>query len=163
MTSPIVDRFDGPKHTHSGELSMQEDTPARRDRILTVLGALMALMAVSNFWKPVAQRLQPQSAVGFVFFGNRLHGVANAVVGPLFGVLLAAYAYGAWTRRRWVLPIAIAYAAYVIVNLVLFTFVVGGSPGEQPPVFFMMIYGAVAVGITSGGAYYLYGRRAELR
>ena len=142
---------------------MQDVTPAVRDRFLTALAMMMGLMAVSNFWKPVAQQLQPGSSVGFVFFGTRLHGTANTIIGPLFGLLLAAYAYGAWTRRRWVVPIAIAYAAYVVVNLVLFTFVVGGSPGEQPPILFMMLYGAIAVGVTSGGAYHLHQRREQLR
>ena len=80
----------------------------------------MGVMAASNFWKPIAQRMAPESDAGFVFLGTRLHGAANAVMGPLFGVILAAYAYGAWTRRRWVAPLAVAYALYVIANLFLF-------------------------------------------
>jgi hypothetical protein len=122
---------------------------------------MMGLMAVSNFWKPFAQRLAPQSNAGFVFFGTRLHGAANAVIGPLFGVLLAAYAYGVWTLRRWVVPLAIAYAGYVILNLFLFT---ANTPADQmPPALGMIGYAAVAIGVTSGGAYYLRRRRDQLR
>ena len=132
-----------------------------RDRWLTTLAVLMGLMAVSNLWKPFAQRLAPQSNAGFVFFGTRLHGAANAVIGPLFGVLLAAYAYGVRTLRRWVIPLAVAYAGYVIVNLILFTL---NAPADQmPPALGMIAYAVVAIGVTSGGAYYLRRRRDWLR
>jgi len=77
-----------------------------RGPVLTTLAILMGLLALSNFSKPLGQAMQPESDAGFVFFGHRLHGAANAVAGPLFGVLLAAYAYGAWTRRSWVVPLA---------------------------------------------------------
>jgi len=132
-----------------------------RDRWARVLGVLMGLMAASNFWKPVAQAMAPESNAGFVFFGTRLHGIANAVIGPLFGVLLAAYAYGAWTLRRWVVPLAFAYAGYVILNLLLYT---ANTPREQmPPMLGMIVYATVAIGVSAGGAYYLWRRRDELR
>ena len=140
---------------------MQGETGRSRDWVLTTLAALMGLLALSNFWKPVAQHLDPAAAVGFVFFGTRLQGVANAVMGPLFGVLLAAYAYGVWTLRRWVVPIAYAYAAYVIINMVLFR--LHAPPAEQPPVLGMLAYAAVAIGVSSGGAYYLTRQRDRLR
>jgi hypothetical protein len=132
-----------------------------RDPALIVLAAVMAVLAASNFWKPIAQRMAPESNAGFVFFGTRLHGAANAVMGPLFGVILAAYAYGAWTRRRWVVPLAVAYALYVIANLILFTVV---TPGDQmPPRLGMLAYAAVAIAVSSGGALYLWSRRETLR
>jgi hypothetical protein len=84
------------------------DDARSRDRWLTVLALMIGLLALPNFWKPVARRLAPDSNAGFVFFGTRLHGAANAVIGSLFGVLLAAYAYGVWTLRRWVAPLAVA-------------------------------------------------------
>ena len=132
-----------------------------RDRVLTVLAVLMGVMAVSNFWKPIAQRMAPESTAGFVFLGTRLHGAANAVVGPLFGVILAAYAYGAWTRRRWVAPLAVAYALYVIANLLLY---LARAPAEgRPPMLGMMVYAVVAIGVSGGGALYLWSRRDRLR
>ena len=132
-----------------------------RDPVLVVLAAVMGVVAASNFWKPIAQRMAPESNAGFVFFGTRLHGAANAVIGPLFGVLLAAYAYGAGTRRRWVVPLAVAYALYVIANLILFTVV---TPGDQmPPRLGMLAYAAVAIAVSSGGALYLWSRRETLR
>ena len=132
-----------------------------RGRFLTVLAVLMGVMAVSNFWKPIAQRMAPESTAGFVFLGTRLHGAANAVMGPLFGVILAAYAYGAWTRRRWVVPLAVAYALYVIANLLLY---IAHTPADQlPPMLGMTLYAVVAIGVSGAGALYLWSRRETLR
>ena len=130
----------------------------RRDGILTALAAAMGLMAISNFWKPVAQHLSPESNVGFVFLGTRLHGAANLVVGPLFGALLAAYAYGVWTMRQWVVPIACVYAAYVLVNLALFML----TDPQAPSPLLMLPYAVVAIGVSSGGAYHLLRNRQRL-
>jgi hypothetical protein len=130
-----------------------------RDRVLTGLAVLMGLMALSNLWKPMAQLMAPESSAGFVFFGTRLHGVANAIIGPLFGIVLAAYSYGVWTMKRWVLPIAFAYAAYVPVNLVLFA--MDPPPGSGGPVF-GAIYAIIAIGVSVGGAWYLYAHRERL-
>jgi hypothetical protein len=63
--------------------------------------------------------------------------------------------------RRWVLPIAYAYAAYVILNLSLFSIRNAGSPGH-PPSAFMVGYIVVAVGVSTGAAALLYHRRHEL-
>ena len=131
-----------------------------RDRVLTALAVLMGIMAISNLFKPIAQTMSPDSSAGFVFFGNRLHGVANAIIGPLFGCFLATYAYGVWTMQRWVIPIALAYAAYVPVNLVLFA--MDPPPGSGGAVF-GAIYAIVAIGVSGGGAWYLYTRRNQLR
>ena len=132
-----------------------------RGPVLTTLAILMGLLALSNFSKPLGQAMQPESDAGFVFFGHRLHGAANAVAGPLFGVLLAAYAYGAWTRRSWVVPLAAAYAAYVVANLILF--VTTAPPAQNQSLAFMAAYTAVAIGVSAGGAWYLYRNRHRLQ
>ena len=132
-----------------------------RGPVLTTLAIMMGLLAISNFSKPLGQAMQPESDAGFVFFGHRLHGAANAVAGPLFGVLLAAYAYGAWTRKSWVVPLAAAYAAYVVVNLVLF--VMSAPPAQNQSLAFMAAYTAVAIGVSAGGAWYLYRNRHRLQ
>ena len=74
------------------------------------------MLAVSNLLKPL--ELNPSH--GFVFFGHRLQGTANVIAGPLFGLYLAAYAAGIWGLRRWALPMGVAYAGYVIANLLSF-------------------------------------------
>ena len=132
-----------------------------RDPKLTGLAVLMGLLAISNFSKPIGQAMQPESDAGFVFFGQRLYGAANTIMGPLFGVLLAVYAYGVWTRRRWVVPLAAGYAAYVLVNLVLF--VMSAPPTQTGGPAFMVTYAAVAIGVSAGGALYLYRNRHRLQ
>lgn len=128
-----------------------------RGGVLTTCAVLFALLALSNFLKPF--HLDPNA--GFVFFGVKTHGMANAILGPAFGVLLVMYALGIWQMRRWTLPIAYAYAAYVIVNLSLFSIHNAGSPGQPSPVF-MIGYVVVAVGVSTGTAILLHRRRHEL-
>jgi hypothetical protein len=128
-----------------------------RGVVLTVCAVLFALLALSNFLKPF--HMSPN--VGFVFFGMKTHGLANAVLGPAFGLLLLLYAFGILQMRRWALPIAIAYAAYVIINLSLYSIRNIGSPGQPSPAF-MLGYIVVAVGVSVGSALLLYRRREML-
>jgi len=130
---------------------------AKRGTALTVFAVLFGLLAVSNLLKP----LQLTSSAGFVFFGRRLDGAANMILGPLFGVLLAVYAYGIWNMRRFAMPIAHAYATYVILNLILFTFQV--PEGYTLPVAFMAVYAVIAIGVSLASAILLTQRKAELR
>ena len=132
-------------------------TDASRGPVLTTFAALFAILALSNFLKPF--HLDPNA--GFVFFGVKTHGIANAILGPAFGALLVAYALGIWRMRRWVLPIAYAYAAYVILNLLLYSMRNAGSAGQPSPVF-MFGYIAVAVGVSAGSAVLLHRRSREL-
>jgi hypothetical protein len=131
-----------------------------RDRLLTTLAVLMGLMAISNFAKPLGQAMNPDGNAGFVFFGHRLHGTANAIIGPVFGIVLAAYAYGVWRMKRWVVPLAGAYAVYVILNLIFF--MANPPGGDRPPFLFMLAYALVAIGVSSGGAVYVYRNRDRL-
>src|ERR1051326_2304896 len=90
---------------------------ADRGSALTVFAVLFLVLAISNFLKPLQIG---GDHTGFVFLGRRLSGTANAVVGPLFGVYLLVYAIGIWRRRRFALTMGALYAAYVVVNLILF-------------------------------------------
>jgi hypothetical protein len=128
-----------------------------RGGVLTVCAVLFALLALSNFLKPF--HLSPN--VGFVFFGVKTHGLANAVLGPAFGLLLLFYAFGILQMRRWALPIGIAYAVYVIVNLSLYSIRNIGLPGQPSPAF-MALYIVVAVGVSAGSALLLYRRKDVL-
>ena len=129
----------------------------KRGVILTLFAIGHGLMALSNFSKPL--KMSPN--VGFVFLGMKLSGTANMIIAPLFGVLLAALAYGIWTMRKFALPIAYFYAAYVIANLSLFTIRSYGT-STMPPVGFWIAYIIVAVGFSLGTAIILTRRRMEL-
>jgi hypothetical protein len=91
-----------------------------RGPFLTVMAVLFTLLAVSNLTKAYQYANNPEVG-GVVIFGVRALGVTpNLVLGPLMGLVVGAYAYGLWTRRRWVLPLSVVYAFYVPLNLVLF-------------------------------------------
>jgi uncharacterized membrane protein len=130
-----------------------------RGPLLTTFAVLFVILAISNISKPLAAL--DSSDAGFVFFGVKTHGVANAILGPVFGVLLIAYAIGIWRMRRWALPLGYAYAAYVIVNTVLFLIRSAGTPGLPPPAF-MFVYVVVGVGVSLGSALMLRRRQAQL-
>src|ERR1700687_2189181 len=99
-----------------------------RGVFLAVMAVLLGVLAVSNFTKAL-QYLRDPTHLGIVIFGVRFESVpSNLVLGPLTGAVLAAYAYGLWSLKRWVIPLSIAYAFYVPVNLVLFWYRQGG-PG----------------------------------
>ena len=132
---------------------------AERGPFLTVAAILFGLLAISNLSKP----LQIGPHTGFVLFGARLDGMANLIAGPIFGALLATYAYGVWTMRRWAVPLGGLYAAYVVANLVLFPFRTPPPPnagtGWQ---VFGLVYAAIAIGISGGAWWTLSRRRDEL-
>jgi hypothetical protein len=83
----------------------------------------------------------------------------NLVFGPIFGIVLATYAFGIWKLRAWVLSLSIVYAFYVPVNLVLFW-----SLHQLPPpkVGFIVMYLFLSVGGSVGTAIYLSYHRARL-
>jgi len=128
-----------------------------RGAMLTIFAICLGLMAVSNFLKP----LKLGSHAGFVFFGIKLSGAANAIVAPIFGLMLAILAYGIFTMRRFALPLACFYAGYVILNVLLFTLRAYGI-SSLPPLLWMLFI-VVAVGVSSGTAIILNQRKAELR
>ncbi len=126
-----------------------------RGTLLTIFAICLGLMVVSNFLKP----LKLSSSAGFVFFGIKSRGIANTLVEPIFGVILAVLAYGIFTMRRFALPLAWFYAGYVILNTLLFTLRYGIS---RVPLLLWMLFVLVAVGVSSGTPIILTQRKAEL-
>ncbi len=130
-----------------------------RGATLTILALLIALIAISNFGKTFSHH----AGVGFVFFGTRLSGAANMIIAPIFGTILAVYAYGIWTMRKWALPIGVFYAAYVIINMVLFVAKYRGTAVMQEHSWaYLVPYPFVAIGVSSGAAVLLYRRKIDL-
>jgi hypothetical protein len=130
---------------------------ATRGRALTIFAILFGLLAISNLLKP----LQIGAQTGFVLFGSRLSGTANLIAGPLFGIFLAIYAYGIWTMRRFAMPMSHAYALYVILNLIFFTFRTP-TPDTVEYKIFGAVYAAIAIGVSLSAAVILTRRKAEL-
>src|SRR5262245_5382362 len=90
------------------------DMAAERGRPLTIVALLLVLLAASDFLKPL--RLEGADT-GLVVLGLRRSGTVNALGGVVLGLVLLTYAAGIWGMRRWVVPLAWAYAAYVTVNV----------------------------------------------
>jgi hypothetical protein len=130
-----------------------------RGRALTIFAILFGLIAISNLLKPFQIGGEQ---TGFVFFGRRLSGVANTIIGPLFGIFLAVYAYAIWTMRRFALPMGHAYATYVILNLVLFN-LRNTLPDTAGYKLFGIVYSVIAIGVSLGAAVLLTQRKAELK
>ncbi len=91
--------------------------------------------------------------------GVRLNGTGNAIMGPLFGICLLIYAYGIWTMRRFALPVAYIYTAWVIVNTVLFSM---KNRSEHPSLVFSIAATAIGIGVPLATAIILSRRQAEL-
>lgn len=129
-----------------------------RSRTFTILAVLFAVLAVSNLLKPF-QIFGDQT--GFVLFGRRLVGTANMIAGSLCGLYLLFYALGIWWRKRFALPMAHAYATYVVLNVLLFM-----AYNEQPPgvvyLLFGVIYSAVAIGVSCWAAIFITKHKTAL-
>lgn len=130
---------------------------AGRGPFLTTMAVLFGLLAVSNATKAL-QHLHDPTVLGLVVFGVRFESVwANAIVGPLMGVVLAIYAVGLWRQRGWVAPLSVLYAFYVPTNLVLFWYKQVGP--DVPRLGFIVAYLVFALGGSIGTALVLaYGR-----
>jgi hypothetical protein len=132
----------------------------RRGAFLTTIAILLAVLALSNATKAL-QYWQDPKVLGIVIFGVRAESVAsNLILGPLMGAMIATYAYGLWHLKRWVIPLSIAYAFYVPVNLVLFWYF-QTSP-EVPALGFILQYLAVSLTGSIGTALYVAYHRDKL-
>ena len=129
-----------------------------RGPALTTFAILFGILALSNLLKPFQFGGEQ---TGFVFFGSRLSGAANTVIGPLFGIFLAVYAYGIWNMRRFAMAMGHAYATYVILNLILFSFRTP-TPDTTGYKIFGAVYAVIAIGVSLGAAVMLTQRKAEL-
>jgi hypothetical protein len=128
---------------------------------LTTAAVLFAVLGVSNLLKPF-QLLGGET--GFVFLGQRLSGTPNQILGPLFGIFLLIYAAGIWNMRRYAVAMGLVYAAYVLVNLVLFPFRTPPPPGAGVGwQIFGLVYAVVAIGVSVGTWRALAARQMELR
>lgn len=124
--------------------------------VLRSFALLFALMALSNALKPFAYT----DDVGFVLFGQRLAGQANAAAATTFSAILAVYAASIWMEKQVALKIGVAYAAYVIANLVLWSF--RKPEGVETSLVFGVAYLISAIGVSSGAALLLWRHRGRL-
>ena len=129
---------------------------SKRSTALTTLAILFAILAVTDILKPL--HLEGPTT-GLVFFGKRLSGVPNAILGPILGIFLLTYAAGIWRMRRYAMSLAYAYAIYVTINLVLFS-MRNPPPASQGERIFGLVYVVLALA-SSWGTAVLLGRHKE--
>ena len=132
---------------------------SRRSGALTILAILFAILAVSDILKPLHLE---GATTGLVFFGKRLSGTPDAILGPILGIILLIYAAGIWRMRRYALYLGSAYAIYVTVNLVLFS-VRNPPPASRGDVIFGLAYIVFALAFSWGTAILLRRHKSELR
>ena len=131
------------------------DEKPGRGPVLTIFAVLFTLLAISNISKPLSG-----GRGHFVFFGTRMTGTANAILGPLFGIYLLIYVVGIWRQKRWAVPMAWAYAAYVLINMALFSMKTPQNSWNSP--VSAVVYVAIAIGVSWGAAILLTRHRAQL-
>jgi hypothetical protein len=119
---------------------------------LTIFSILFAIVAITDFLKPF--HLFPND--GFVFLGTKLTGASNAVMGPLFGIVILVGAYGIWAMRKFALPIAYLFVLSVMLNMLLYT-VKSGAARPLP-----IANVVVGIGVPLALAIILHRRRADL-
>jgi hypothetical protein len=124
-----------------------------RGTVLTIFAILFGLLALSNFLKPFLHD------ANFVFLGSKMTGGANVVLSMLFGILLAAYAYGIWTMRKYAIAIAYFFFPWVVLNTILFR-VKNHPTGQQPVAGFAIL--AIGLGVPLASLIILHRRRAGL-
>lgn len=130
---------------------------SRRGGLLTFFAVIFVLLAIQDLLKPF--RLEGPDT-GFVFLGTRLVG-PYAFAGALMSLFLLTLAFAIWRMRRFAIPMAYAYAAYVVVNLVLFT-IRYPAPTKTSDQVFGIVFSVLAIGGAWTVAVILTRRRAEL-
>jgi hypothetical protein len=139
--------------------TMAETTAeSRRGVTLATLAVLFGILGVTDILKPFHLE---GATTGLVFFGQRLSGMADAILGPALGIILLIYATGIWRMRRYALYLGYAYAVYVTLNLVLFT-VRNPPPTAQADKIFGFAYVIFALAFSWGTAIILSRRKAKL-
>src|SRR5260370_30543561 len=131
---------------------------SKRSGTPTFLPILFAILAVSDILKPL--HLEGPTT-GLVFFGKRLSGIPDAILGPILGIFLLTYAAGIWRMRRYAMSFGYAYAIYVTINLILFS-ARNPSPASQGELIFGIVYIVFALALSWGTAILLSRHKADL-
>ncbi len=132
---------------------------SRRGGGLTTLAILFAILALTDILKPL--HLEGPTT-GLVFFGKRLSGTPDAILGPMLGIILLTYAAGIWRMRRYAMYLGYAYAIYVTINLVLFS-ARNPPPASQSEMIFDIVYIILALAFSWGAAMLLNRHKVDLR
>ena len=141
----------------------------RRGGFLTAMPILLALAGtvdlVKAFTKPAppGQKMMGMDApaTGIMFLGVLHTGPSVTILGVLLGATLFFYAFGIWRMKRYAMTLAWTYAAYVILNVTLFT-IRNPPPRTRGAMILAVVYSVGAIVLTVGAAGALTRRRSDL-
>jgi hypothetical protein len=137
-----------------------------------ICALLIGLRSLTNF----AKLFQGEGAI-LVVFGQILRGGEAALPALTLGLFMLVTAVAMWRPSRWALPLVAVYAAFVLLNLLLWTLTnpdelvrVGGllSSATDPAtqrrygLLGMAVYSAFAIATTAVPAWLLWQRRRGL-
>jgi hypothetical protein len=105
--------------------------------LLRIFAVLFAVRGVTNVFKPFG------AGSGMVFFGQFLP--ISSPLGPIVGLYLIALGWAVWTRASFALPMALAYAVFATINVLLF-YVFQGLPQDFNLLGYLA-FAAVAMGV----------------
>ena len=131
---------------------------SKRSGPLTVLAILFAILALTDILKPL--HLEGPTT-GLVFFGKRLSGVPDAILGPILGIFLLTYAASIWRMRRYAITFGYAYAIYVTINLILFS-TRNPPPASRSEMIFGIVYIILALVFSWGTVVLLTRSKGDL-
>ena len=131
---------------------------SKRSGALTILAILFAILALTDILKPL--HLEGPTT-GLVFFGKRLSGAPDAILGPILGIFLLTYAAGIWQMRRYAIVLGYAYAIYVTINLILFS-ARNPPPASRSDMIFGIVYIIFALAFSWGTVLLLNRSKADL-
>ena len=141
----------------------------KRGGFLTAMPVLLALAGsvdvLKAFTKPAppGQKMMGMDApaTGIMFLGVLHSGPSATILGLLLGAILFFYAFGIWRMKRYAMTLAWTYAAYVILNVTLFT-IRNPPPPSRGAMIFAVVYsiGAIVLTVATAGA--LTRRRSDL-
>jgi len=96
--------------------------------LLKALAVLLALRGTANLFKPFG------AGSALVILGRTLP--VTSPLGPIIGLWMIAFAVGILLRKRWAVPLGMAYAAFATLNIILFPIVSG--LGDLPVWFYVL-------------------------
>jgi hypothetical protein len=141
----------------------------RRGGFLTAMAILLGLTVIVDVLKPLTKPWTPGQkvlglevpATGIVVLGVRHTGSGAAILGLLVAAILFFYAVGIWRMKRYAMTVAWIYAAYVTLNVTLFT-IRNPPPPTWGTTIFAIVYSIGAIMLTAGTAIALTRRSTDL-
>jgi hypothetical protein len=145
------------------------ETKTGRGGFLTAMTFFLVLAGSVDLLKaftkpaPPGQKMMGMDApaTGIMFLGALHTGPSATILGVLLAAILFFYAIGIWRMKRYAMTLAWSYAAYVILNVTLFT-VRTPPPRTRGSILFAVVYLIGAITLTVSTAISLTRRRSEL-